>query len=307
MILKYYVFTVVFLVQANFTFAESTHWEVNSFNELIELVEEIDQPYNTLVVMDDDDTLSMMDCPDSNDPSQCQYLGGPAWFQWQNNQINNNLQPRVANNFDELLVTATLLFNLNKMVYSQSEVPSVLKKLTQSGVRLLVETARGNSDISATEQQFNHLSIGINKTFATHLSQNSLQFNNLSSKASPYTPCEMSTMKAISYRNGAMYLAGQDKGINLKCILDEFNQQESVTKLTQIIFIDDTLKNVISVHKAFKNNHRYQVKALHFNALEKHKAALTTGIYASQHQQNAMERWEIIKSVLELELNKPIL
>ncbi len=84
------------------------------------------------------------------------------------------------------------------MVYSQTEVPNVLKELTQSGVRLLVETARGNTDISATEQQFTQLQIGKAITFATHLSQNSLLFDNKSSKASPYTPCDISTMRTRS-------------------------------------------------------------------------------------------------------------
>lgn len=302
-----FLLSLILSFYSTIAFSESSHWTVNSFNDLVTLAKEIDQPYNTLLVMDDDDTISMMDCPDSKRPEQCQYLGGPAWFKWQSDQISQQAHPRVANTFDELLKASSLLFNLNAMVYSQAEVPSVLKTLTQSGVRLLVETARGNSDISATEQQFSRLPLGKSKSFATHLKQNSLLFNDLASKASPYIPCDISTMSPISYRNGAMYLAGQDKGINLQCLLDEFNQQQGATKLTQIIFIDDTLKNVISVHKTFKNNPNYQVKALHFNALEKHKAALTTGVYANQHQMNAMQKWEVIKEVLELELNKPIL
>lgn len=305
--LTHLISAVFTLSISSFVLAGSSHGVINSFNDLIQLTKEIDKPYNTLLVMDDDDTISMMDCPDSKQPETCQYLGGPAWFNWQQDQINKNQYPRVADKFEDLLVTATLLFNLNKMVYSQTEVPNVLKELTQSGVRLLVETARGNTDISATEQQFTQLQIGKAKTFATHLSQNSLLFDNKSSKASPYTPCDISTMRTISYRNGALYLAGQDKGINLKCLLDEFNQQESATKLTQIIFIDDTLANVISVHKAFKDNPNYQVKALHFTALEQHKAALTHGKFANQHQQNAMDKWNIIKDVLSSELKKPIL
>ncbi|WP_438463495.1 DUF2608 domain-containing protein [Marinomonas sp. PE14-40] len=303
----YLIFAMVAVCFSQLVSAESSHGAIASFNDLIKLSKEIDKPYNTLLVMDDDDTISMMPCPDNTDPAHCQYLGGPAWFSWQQNQIQKNLYPRVADKFEDLLVTATLLFNLNTMVYSQQEVPKVLKKLTQSGVRLLVETARGNTDISATEQQFSRLQISKNKTFATHLSQNSLLFDNKSSKASPYIPCDISTMNTISYRNGAMYLSGQDKGINLKCLLDEFNQQKSATKLTQIIFIDDTLANVISVHKAFKNSPHYQVKALHFTALEKHKAALRKGKYANQHQQNATDKWNIIKDVLQSELKKPIL
>ncbi len=301
------IFTLIMLSLTNLAMAASSHGAIASFDELIEISKVIDQPYNTLLVMDDDDTISMMECPDSERPDVCQYLGGPAWFNWQNDQINKNQQPRVADSFDDLLVTATLLFNLNKMVYSQKEVPNVLKKLTQSGVRLLVETARGNTDISATEQQFAALKMGKVTTFATHLSQNSLLFNDRSSKASPYIPCDISTMQAISYRNGAMYLSGQDKGVNLKCLLDEFNQQVNATKLTQIIFIDDTLANVISVHKAFKNSPEYQVKALHFTALEKHKAALTKGKFARQHQQNATNKWNMIKDVLSTELKKPML
>jgi hypothetical protein len=307
MTIKHYFICFVFLAYSHQALAQSKHGEISSFKALVTLVKEIDQAYNTLIVMDDDDTISMMECPDYTVPEQCQYLGGPAWFSWQSTQISKHLTPRVANTFDELLVTATLLFNLNSMVYSQPEVPAVLKELTHTGVRLLVETARGNSDISATEQQFSRLPLDKTSSFATHLSQNSLLFNHLSSKASPYTPCDISTMKSISYRNGTLYLQGQDKGINLICLLDEFNQQQSATKLTHIIFIDDTLKNVISVHNAFKDSPHYQVNALHFNALDKHKTALTKGKYARQHQQNAMDKWEMIKSVLEVELNNPIL
>jgi hypothetical protein len=36
-------------------------------------------PAKTLIAFDDDDTLTMMAC---KTPSECHYLGGPAWFRW---------------------------------------------------------------------------------------------------------------------------------------------------------------------------------------------------------------------------------
>jgi len=290
--------------------AESIKDTVQSFTEMKKYVEKSD-PLSTLVVMDNDDTLTMMSCPDRNKPDTCQYLGGPAWFAWQKSQVENMSQPRVANSFSELLtVSATLLSN-NYMTYSASDVPVILNELADSGVRLMVETARGNSNISATEQQFLKLNIKSSKSknLLELISDNSLKFgkNRMSSKASPYLPCGDKSMRPISYQQGLMYISGQDKGVILKCMLDEFNSLDGAKTISNIVFIDDMKQNVLNVHKAFKNSSEYNVYALHYTALKKHKEVFTKGKMADIYQRNATTRFIKFKKMLEETLQNPML
>lgn len=290
--------------------AGSDQATVRSFTEMVNYVEKGNAPQSTLVVMDDDDTLTMMSCPDRNKPETCQYLGGPAWFSWQKDQVTRMAQPRVANSFDELLTVSAMLLSINKMPYTADDVPKVLNKLTASGVRLLVETARGNNNVSATEDQFSVLATN-NSNYPTLLdlvSNNSLNFGKqaAASKASPYQPCPDTNLRGITYRQGAMYLSGQDKGTILKCMLNEYNAQTDAKPITHVVFIDDTEENVTDVEKAFANSEKYTVYALHYTKLKKHKKALTKGEMADVYQKNAMERWGMIKAAVESGLMNPV-
>ncbi|MBL4661327.1 MAG: hypothetical protein JKY19_13300 [Alcanivoracaceae bacterium] len=71
--------TLVFTTLVN---AKSKFKTAKSFAELQQVVENLGKKgqKRTLVVMDDDDTLTMMSCPNQNDAASCQYLGGPAWL-----------------------------------------------------------------------------------------------------------------------------------------------------------------------------------------------------------------------------------
>lgn len=117
------------------------------------------EPENTLVVMDNDDTLTMIACADDQSPSECQYLGGAAWYAWQSELVTAQSAPRVADTSLELIEASDLLFALNTMVYTRDNVPAILARLSSQGVRLMVETARGNQTISATEDQFTDLTL----------------------------------------------------------------------------------------------------------------------------------------------------
>ena len=276
---------------------------VESFTNMQKYIKE-GMEKSTLVVMDNDDTLTTMSCPDRSKPDTCQYLGGAAWFDWQQEQIENMSQPRVADTFTGLLDISAALFSINYMPYSAKDVPGVLDTLTDKGVRLLVETARGDANIAATEAQFQRLSIDNQEgdTLFSLISSHSLTFGNNSSKASPYQPCPEQKLRAISYRNGAMYLAGQNKGIILKCMLDEYNAQEGVEPITHVIFIDDTEGNVKNVREAFAGSKTYNIHALHYTALSEHKKAFTDGRMADTYQENAMQRWHAISHILRHKL-----
>ncbi len=264
----------------------------DSFRSLSEQVIAWGKPNNTLVVMDNDDTLTMIACPDAKDSDNCQYLGGAAWYSWQSELVKAHAPMRIADNSADLIEASDLLFALNTMVYTKDDVPTVLNALAQMGVHLMVETARGNQTISATEDQFTELHIASTSNLLNHIDTNAPKFAGLSSLASPYMSCDSGSTRSISYRSGVMYLAGQDKGNNLLCFLQQYNQDKPAdARLNHVLFIDDTLKNVESVHKAFAAQHEYQLVAFHYTALADHKQAFTQGEMAQQYQNKATERW----------------
>ncbi|WP_440874200.1 DUF2608 domain-containing protein [Thalassotalea sp. PLHSN55] len=298
------------LVPLNKVLAKSIQTDSENFSAISHQVKTWGAAQSTLVVMDNDDTLTMMNCPDHNNTITCQYLGGAAWFTWQQAQIENKSEPRVADNVTDLIAISGLIFSLSNMEYTAEQVPKTLNELSKKGVRFLVETARGNGNVSATERQFSQLLMPSSISLQSFIKQHSLVFSqgNIASKPSPFEPCADEKMRPITYQNGVMYLAGQDKGKNLKCLVKKYNEQQAVkTKISHIIFIDDTLKNVKSVASAFKNSKEYTVNAIHYTALAKHKLALTKGSQASAYQQAAMNRWYKIKSTLELSLLNPAL
>jgi hypothetical protein len=308
---KYLKILILFTVlPCNLSLADSVKRETKTFDSITKQVNKWAVPDSTLVVMDNDDTLTMMSCPDRANTQTCQYLGGAAWYAWQEDQIAHNRKPRVAENETDLINVSGLLFSMSNMVYTRKNVASTLNELTNKGVHLLVETARGNGNVTATEAQFSLLNVTKDSTLKSLISSHSLNLNQggIASKASPYIPCENTSMRAITYQNGVMYLAGQDKGNNLKCMLDSYNAQKGIfNKITHVVFIDDTLKNVTSVQQEFSQSPDYVVLALHYTALATHKSALTKGSKAGEYQQVAMDRWYRIKSAMELSLLDPTL
>lgn len=297
------------IIFSTYTLADSKIQEIASFKALHEIVLELGKENlaKTLLVMDDDDTLTMMSCPDQSKTNQCQYLGGPAWYNWQDSLLETQSEYRVANTKNELLEISALLFAINDMPYTEQDVPRVLNDLSKSGVRFLVETARGSETVSATSRQFTKLSVKDPdyKNLMTLIQKNALTAtkSKIPSIASPYIPhCKQAGSKPrlISYQQGVIYVAGQDKGKMLQCLL----KRTESSSIKNIIFIDDTLENVIDVATAFESS-KIKVKALHYTALTGHKNALTTGSLAETFQKNAKYRWEIIKGVLGLSLQKP--
>lgn len=294
---------VFFIGDAN---ADAVKSQVASFTEMMQEVGKVGNPQATIVVLDNDDTLTMMSCPDQHNVKTCQYLGGPAWFSWQQNNIKNQTEPRVANNFNELLTISGLLFAMNKMVYTGDDVPIVLSSLAGKGIRVLTETARGISNMSATEQQFSMLPVN-NETLLSFMANHALILGDLTSKAGPYIPCTQGSFKPITYQQGIMYLSGQDKGVILKCMLDEYNAQQNAQPIKHVVFLDDTLANVDAVFNAFYGQDKYTVIALHYTKLQAHKAALTEGKMAKRYQREAMKQWKSIRRTMKNSLRDPVL
>ena len=294
------------------TYADASKHRVDKFAELEAYVLAGHAPSNTLLVMDNDDTLTMMPCPDSSEPTQCQYLGGPAWFAWQNDLLDGPSHYRVAKNQNELLAISALLFAISNMSYTEENVPGLLQRLASRGVRLLVEAARGSTEVSATERQYNQLQTPGDTplTFLELISNNSLVMGagNSTSLPGPFIPCGIPGTRPVSYQQGIMYLAGQNKGVILQCLLQYYELRVKLNPglpVKHIVFIDDDEKNVEDVFQAFKHSVAYKVQVLHYTALQRHKRALTEGQHKDSFQKKTKQRWLAIKTVIAQSLISP--
>lgn len=284
---------------------------LNKFEDIISLITRSGDPKRTLLVMDNDDTLTMMPCSDPTKPYACQYLGGPAWFDWQTSLLNSPSAGvggrtfRVADSQSQLIDIASTLMTLNYMEFTDVKINAVLTMLSNQGVRFLVATDRGSNDLSASVMQFNYLKIS-SQTLLSFMSRNSLMFGGIASLPSPFYPCGDRSMRPVSYSQGTLYGAGQDKGVLLSCLLHQYDTHQP-GGIASIYFLDDALKNVKDVQKKFQDSKAYTVTPIHYTKLENHKRALTSGDKRHVFQKQARDRWDAIKSVLQQQLIKPSL
>lgn len=284
--------------------ADNPVQRISSFAELADASHAWDLS-KTLVVMDDDDTLMMMHCGDVSAPSTCQYLGGPAWIEWQVKLIHDDPHSKfvVAQNKSELYRISALLFALNEMFLVEPEqIPDALLRFAGGGAKLMVLTARSITELSTTEAQLDSAGNG---NLLTLIEKHAPKLKATATTASAGAfvfagqgSCEQTN--SVIYQRGIMYLTGQNKGNSLLCFL-EIAELEDIER---IVFLDDTLRNVTDVIDASHKAPDILFSAYHYTYLEAHKNALGA---SEVLQHNASKRWNNVAKVLHENLAEPIL
>jgi len=288
--------------------ADASRHELKTYSGLKAAISDFD-PATTLLVFDNDDTISTMPCLDQ---ATCQYLGGAAWFDWQDELLDHASPYRVAEDFGGLLAISNFIFNATDMQITDPGLPGLLTDFTDSGMRFIVETARGGETVNATERQLSALTSpdGKSHNMLALVRSTALAFDDgdLPSIEGPFLPCSMNGARPVTYRQGVMYLAGQNKGVMLKCLLRLYAADadgREAMPIRQIVFVDDTPKNVDAVVAAFKDEPGIRVKAFHYSAFDAHKAELTHGPNAEALQNRAKARWEQISAAIKSALQDP--
>lgn len=276
-------------------FAQSTVESADSFKTVQKLIAQDKHPKHLLIALDDDDTLTMVPCypysVGTKSSTSCQYLGGPAWFSWEASLSKNN-PDRIWKKFSQLLSINYLLLTIDKMPLDDSSIPSALNTAAKRGAKVVVATARDYFDLDATENQLQQDGI-LNviekcaiRTPTDHTSYPGYYFPNSWNKHKS---------RLIAYVHGVLYLAGQNKGEMIKQFLAKTHQRKNIH---EIIFVDDTLQNVIDVANTYKNNPHVHVISIHYLRLAKHKLAFTHGKNAKIFQAVAMSQWKNIKDAI---------
>jgi len=292
-ILKKIAFVLfLFLISISVASAKTIHISANSFTDIQKLIQKSPDPKHTLLVVDDDDTLTMMPCKSDGN---CQYLGGPAWFAWQSGLAPNDSN-RIWKTFPQLLKISNFLFAISKMPLDDTAIPAAFAEAANRGVRLVVETARSSENSNATERQFTEDRIfSLIKRDALKTSNGNIGF------AGVYLPSnsDASPARMVSYINGIFYVAGQNKGVMLQGLLKKTKQEKNIS---EIIFVDDTPQNVTDVANAYKNNRDITAICVNYTKLDAHKNAFISGPNALKLQSEANMQWYKIRDNLKEQL-----
>ncbi|HLB56882.1 MAG TPA: DUF2608 domain-containing protein [Coxiellaceae bacterium] len=273
-------------------FANSTILTANSFFEIQQMIAYSKHPHHLLVVLDDDDTLTMEPCypysVGSTPSTGCQYIGGPAWFSW---QTSSTIQKKnlVWKTFPQLLEINNFLFAASKMPLDDPEIPAALQTAQEMGAHIIVASARGYSMSDATENQFSQDCI------SQCNSNDEISLLSIVEKNAIKTPTDHidfpgyyfptpwgkhAKPRRIAYIHGILYLSGQNKGVMLKQFLVKTNEinlkTPALNKITNIIFVDDTNQNVIDVAQKFSDVPNVNVISVHYTRLAQHKAIFKT-------------------------------
>ena len=307
-----YSLTAAAVVCATFgslSYADSVLVNADNYSELQQQVESLKDPSHTLVVLDDDNTLTTLPCPDAKNLGTCQYLGGTAWGIWQGS-LPSNSPLKVAPTNDQIYKINNLLFAMSQSVYTEPDVPSVLQNLTNSGVKIVIETARDPSMVTGTESELSLLKTPDNNSLLNFINQHALDSADADAKAGAnapgvYTPCNDSSHRKVRYEDGVYYLAGQNKGVMLNCLFQDLNLSTANPAITHIVFMDDTLSNVNDVYQFFKTNPSYQVISINYHGTDAHRDAFLKGPMAAKYQKHATKVWHQLNDAIQAGISKP--
>ena len=287
---------------AGMVMAGSVLSSANTYQDLASNVYALNDPSQTLVVLDDDNTLTTMPCSDPLNVKTCQYLGGVAWGNWQTSLPDSD--PRRIGPDSEVYDASTLLFAMSNESFTESDVPSVLNQLVQDGVHIMVMTARAESALNGTEAQLAQLPGGNGSNFLSFLTAHTLLTQaGYTTLPGAFLPCNTRSAQLMRYEDGIAFVDGQNKGMILQCLLPLLQTKN----IKNIVFMDDTPQNDADVVAAYANQNRYQVVALVYHWMDAHRNAFTTGSMALEYQAQTVKAWDGLHQAMMQAIAQPTL
>ncbi|MHC4848377.1 MAG: DUF2608 domain-containing protein [Planctomycetota bacterium] len=190
-----------------------------------------------LLVFDIDNTLLTMD----------QDLGGDAWFNWQAGLLKTDPKSDllVARSFGGLLRVQGKLFSLSGMHPPEHRIPDDVRKLQNTGVKVIALTSRGPEFFSATMRVLkeNAYDFGRGGRGGTFLPET----DGLSEEE--IKRFRMDRRRPVMHQSGVYLAAGQHKGAIVRSFW-----QAAERRYKAILFADDHKKHIDRVRDAFKES-----------------------------------------------------
>lgn len=215
---------VAFLLSTSSIQAMTSHEEVFSMKEVSEKIQQAAKeghsPKRTLVVFDIDNTVL----------AQEDYLGSDQWFTWKSDQIRKT-DPTL---FTDLLNWQGVLFDRGLMRLTEKNTKRLIQVL-QKKYPVIALTSRSPGYREATERE---------------LIRNGINFSKTSfGRSTPGKIIPKGQKRLVSYETGVFMTSGLHKGEMLNYLIRKSFKGQN--PFTQIIFIDDHLKNTSRVYETF--------------------------------------------------------
>lgn len=258
---------------------------------------------DVLVVFDIDDTLlaNMAD------------LGSTAWWNWQSSLDTSN-PDKIP--FDSLLAANGVMFAVSDMKPAEGQSTlDVFRHLTSAGFAVYALTARGPDNRDATLRELHDQGLDFTTApecgaplcvkrgqlngdaFIVPLARKRFGFETLASSHN----MGAGTIKISSHRNasisdGVMMVAGQNKGVMLRLLVDSLPKAD---RPKAIIFVDDSAKNVADL-KAASPAFPETLRIIHYEAQTRDQTDFMTN---RARQNKAMDDLRKISKTLCTVLN----
>ncbi len=250
----------------------------------------------TLVVFDIDDTLLVMK----------QDLGSGGWYRWQKSLKNKEPKSEydVRTKDHSLLDVQFLLYRLSDMKTTEMIAPLLVSALQRRGHPVMALTARTPVIRSATLRELNDFEIHFHSAphcgpplcfrrgviDGSQVAWAGEQAKSTFPNIEGWLTERAAKIRPISYGDGVMMVAGQDKGVMLQLML----ASSDLSRYRAIVFVDDGLENVEDMARAF-GHPNLEVVILHYTGATEFADNLSDD-HARKNE--AKDDWETVQRVV---------
>jgi FMN phosphatase YigB (HAD superfamily) len=246
--------------------------ETDQFKDVEAKVSELQKEGKSpLIVIDIDNTLL----------TSTSDIGGDIWYQWQRGKLD--VKPQDGDKVDCLFQDSIgLLYELVPMKIIEDDVPSTVSNWQDSGLTVMALTSRSPNYRYATEREMARNQYDMTRTA-------------LKVKGEEELPIYIDNPKRpLSYINGIMMTTGMNKGTMLEYILDKTGQSFS-----DVVFIDDSKKNVVNMEKAYKDDASLDMTIFHYTKVESDRIAANGAVLTQAQADKMASDWKELNKVLD--------
>lgn len=246
--------------------------ETDQFKDVAAKVSELKKEGKSpLIVIDIDNTLL----------TSTSDIGGDIWYQWQRGKLD--VKPQEGDKVDCLFQDSIgLLYELVPMKIIENDVPSTVREWQDSGLTVMALTSRSPNYRYATEREMIRNQYDMTRTA-------------LRVKGEDELPIYIDNPKRpLSYINGIMMTTGMNKGTMLEYILDKTGQSFS-----DVVFIDDSKKNIVNMEKAYKDDAAIDMTIFHYTKVESDRIAANGAVLTQAQADKMASDWKELNKVLD--------
>ncbi|HEX4414711.1 MAG TPA: DUF2608 domain-containing protein [Lacipirellulaceae bacterium] len=246
------------------------------------------KPEKVLLVLDIDNTLLAMDSP----------LGSDQWFEWQRYLIAHEPSSKyaVSPTFNGLIEAQGLLYDVSHMHPPQPNLPGLMRRTQELGIRTLVLTSRGPEFRAATEREFERNGYDFAKTalpvrdaaHGTFVPYDAEHLDGSGLTKDEVHKFQLSKAKPVNYENGILMTSGQNKGAMLLVLLNQAKEQPEA-----IVHDDDNIRHVANVYTAV-HDRGHEITAFHYTKEDANVKAFDYG-----SKKGVDKRWRKLTKTLE--------